>query len=354
MTAVDWDVAAKVAAKVAGEDPFASSYHYDSLAPDFEEFTAQAEQLVSECTGLVSSAGLARARVTDRAGWVDANLKSFERLLRPLLNTMVAGQRGPFTAVGRKIAGAEVGALLGWMSTRVLGQYDLLIIEDEAPEAQDIVYYVGPNVVALEKKYGFPPAEFRLWLALHEVTHRMQFTGVPWLREHWLGLVEESLGSMDPDPKALMEAIKRTAEEIKSGSNPLDDGGLAAVFASPEQRELLDRMSGLMSLLEGHGDVTMNRAGAADIPSAKRFATVLSNRRNSAGGVQKLIQKLLGLEAKLLQYSQGEDFIEAVENHGGIELSDRLWEDPSMLPVLAEIRKPELWLKRVDAAATVS
>ena len=94
---------------------------------------------------------------------------------------------GPLAPVAQKVAGAEVGALLGWMSTRVLGQYDLLVVEDESPEDQDIVYYVGPNVLALEKRFAFPPREFRLWLALHEVTHRAQFTGIPWLRTHYLG-----------------------------------------------------------------------------------------------------------------------------------------------------------------------
>ncbi len=158
--------------------------------------------------------------------------------------------------------------ILGWMSSRVLGQYDLLVVEDENPEDQDIVYYVGPNVLGLEKRFAFPPREFRHWLALHEVTHRAQFTGIPWMREHFLGLVQETVGSVDPDPKRFAEALGRLAADLRSGKNPLDDGGVMAVFASPEQRLVLDRVAGLMSLLEGHGDVTMDRAGADQIPSA--------------------------------------------------------------------------------------
>src|SRR5207302_5379346 len=126
-------------------------------------------------TGLRSLAGPARARVTDRRGWIRANLASFRRLLRPLTERL--GDRlgaGAMAPVARTVAGAEVGALLGWMSTRVLGQYDVLITETEHPEEQDLVYYVGPNVLGLEKRFGFPPREFRLWLALHEVTHRAQ------------------------------------------------------------------------------------------------------------------------------------------------------------------------------------
>src|SRR5690606_4937336 len=135
----------------------------------------------------------ARARVTDRRGWIQANVASFQRLLRPLTDKLAerVGGPTPVAALTRSIAAAEVGALLGWMSTRVLGQYDLLVIEDERPEDQDLVYYVGPNVLGLEKRFAFPPREFRLWLALHEVTHRAQFTGVPWLRQHFLGLVEQ-------------------------------------------------------------------------------------------------------------------------------------------------------------------
>ena len=177
---VDWELAERIAVRVSGREPFAESYHYASLLPDFEELTAEAEELVYRATGLRSLAGPARARVTDRAGWVRANLASFARLLRPLtdkLDERVGGSR--LAPIARRATGAELGLLLGWMSTRVLGQYDLLIVEEENPDDQDIVYYVGPNVLALEKRFAFPPREFRLWLALHEVTHRAQFTGVP-------------------------------------------------------------------------------------------------------------------------------------------------------------------------------
>src|SRR5206468_2275872 len=177
----------------------------------------------------------------------------------------------PVAAVTRRVTAVELGALLGWMSTRVLGQYDLLLVEDQNPEEQDLVYYVGPNVLAIEKRFGFPPREFRLWLALHEVTHRAQFTGVAWMREHFLSLVEGSLATVEPDPRRFLAAMRRAAEEVRAGRNPLDDGGLVALLASPEQHALLQKIQGLMSLLEGHGDITMNRAAADAIPSADRF-----------------------------------------------------------------------------------
>lgn len=351
-SAVDWALAERVAVRAAGTDHFSRSYHADSLASDFDELTARAEAQVAEATGLHSLAGPARARVDDRAAWIQANIASFQRLLRPVTHRLDEKVgTGILAPVARRAAGAEVGALLGWMSGRVLGQYDLLVIEDEDPEEQDLVHYVGPNILALEKKFAFPPREFRQWLALHEVTHRMQFTGVPWMREHFLGLVDEMVGAVDQDPSELLAAVARAAEEVRKGRNPLDEGGLAALFSTPAQKDLMEQIGGLMSLLEGHGDVTMDRAGADQIPNAVRFGQVLRQRRQQANPVIKLVQKLIGLEAKLKQYEQGERFIEAVEEVGGPDVIDRAWEDPTHLPTMSEIREPQAWLDRLGVVA---
>jgi coenzyme F420 biosynthesis associated uncharacterized protein len=349
--AVDWTFAEKVAVRAAGREPFAESYHVDSLQPDFDRLTSQAEELVAAETGLRSLTGPARARVTDRAGWIHANLSSFQRLLRPLLEKFDDKVSTSFAApITTRLAGAELGMVLGWMSGRVLGQYDLLVIEEEDPADQDLVYYVGPNVLALEKRYAFPPEEFRLWLALHEVTHRAQFTGVPWLREHFIGLVHETLGAVEPDPQRLFDAVNRVAEAIRSGRNPLADGGLVNLVAGPEQRAVLDKVSGMMSLLEGHGDVTMDRAGEGLVPGAERFGRVLRQRRESARGLNRLVQQLIGLEAKLSQYAEGEAFIGQVERAGGQRLLERAWEEPAHLPSLLEIREPHRWIERVGAS----
>jgi coenzyme F420 biosynthesis associated uncharacterized protein len=350
---VAWDLAERVAVRVAGREPFADSYHHDSLGPDFAELTAEAEEIVAIETGLRSLAGPARARVTDRAGWVRANLKAFRRMLSPVTEKLAERLEDDDVAakVTRTVAGVEVGSLLGWMSTRVLGQYDLLIVEEEGDAEQDFVYYVGPNVLALEKRYGFPPREFRLWLAIHEVTHRAQFTGVPWLRPHFLGLVNQTLGSVDPDPKRLMEAIRRAVGEVRAGRNPLDEGGLVALFATDEQLAVIQQIGGMMSLLEGHGDVTMDRAATERIPSAPRFSRVLKQRRANTSPVARVAQQLLGLEAKMNQYAQGEAFIEAVEEAGGRALLDVAWASPDHLPSLEEIREPRRWIERVPAPA---
>ena len=346
---VAWDVAERVAVRVARREPLAESYLYDSLDPDFAEFTTEAEDLVAAETGLRSLSGPARVRVTDRAGWIRANLKSFRRLLRPLTERL--GSRmgsGAVANAGRSVAGAEVGALLGWMSTRVLGQYDLLVIENEDADEQDIVYYVGPNVLSLEKRYAFPPREFRLWLALHEVTHRAQFTGVPWMRPHFLSLVDSSLAAFEPDPKRFIAALRRAVDAARAGHNPLDEGGLVSLLASAEQHAILQRIQGLMSLLEGHGDLVMDRASVGRVPSAGRFKSVLHQRRQAVGPV-RLLQKVIGLEAKLRQYQEGEEFLAAVES-SGVASIDLLWRGPEWLPTLPEIKQPELWLARVAEA----
>ncbi len=357
---VDWDLAQRVATKIATRNQSAPSYHYATLEPDFARFTAEAEELVAAETGLRSHSGNARAKVADRPMWIAANISSFQRLLRPVIEKLEAKgktKNSRLSGVTGRIGGAEVGILLGWMSSRVLGQYDLLIIEDEDPEDQDIVYYVGPNVMALERKHGFPPEEFRLWLALHEVTHRAQFTGVPWLREHFLGLVGQTLDAVDPDPKVLKDAVQRIIAGRKSGEDVLADGGLPGLLASPEQREILNQISGMMSLLEGHGDITMDRAGADRIPSADRFSRTLRARRNSAKGINRIFQKVIGMEAKLNQYQAGEQFITAVEAVGGPELVNRAWERAENLPSMDEIRTPQLWVDRLTeghSAAAVS
>ena len=268
---VDWDLAEQVAVRVAGREPFAESYHYASLQPDFDELTAEAEALVAEATGLRSLAGPARARVTDRAGWVHANVESFRRLLRPAhrqarrrrwrrRRSRPSAAPSPAPSSARCSAGCRPGCSASTTCSS---------IEDEDPDDQDIVYYVGPNVLALEKRFGFPPREFRLWLALHEVTHRAQFTGVPWMAGYFRGARRVD----DPERSTRAPAVCSTrcaARSTRSGPAATRSTRAASSPCSPRpsSRSTLQKVQGLMSLLEGHGDVTMDRAGAARIPSA--------------------------------------------------------------------------------------
>ena len=353
---ISWEAAERVATRIAGRQGWLPPGRLRVLEEDFAELTAEAEVLVTEETGLFSLAGPIRARVTDRPGWVVANVASFQRLLRPLAHKLEVAMAKPPPMLGplavrvpphlsRNLSGAQLGLLLGWMSTRVLGQYDQLLIEDEAPDDQDIVYYVGHNVIEIEDRYGFQPRQFRLWIALHEVTHRAQFTGVRWLRPHFLGLVHSLLDSVEPDPKRFVEALNRAAGQARDGLNPLDEGGLVALLASPEQRMALDGIGGLMSLLEGHGNVVMNRAAQKRVPQAQRFARTLNQRRERRGAA-KVVSSLVGLDAKLKQYEQGERFVNAVELAGGRELFELVWQGPEWLPALTEIREPSRWIER--------
>jgi coenzyme F420 biosynthesis associated uncharacterized protein len=353
---ISWDVARRVAAQVARRGSTVDRVAMQALQHDFDEFTELAEGLVGDATGLRSLAGPAHARVTDRAGWVSANLASFRRLIGPVAERLGTGNMPTLLApVARTATGAQVGLVLGWMSGRVLGQYDLLLAEEGADGGdaadEDVVYYVGPNVLALERRYGFPPREFRLWIALHEVTHRLQFTGVPWMRSHFLGLVERGLDIASADPAQLLSALRKAATEIRAGRNPLADGGLVGMLARDEQLQVLHEVQALMSLLEGHGDVTMDRAGEGLVPGAARFARVLRERRAEARGAARFLQQLIGLEAKMRQYAEGELFVEQVEKAGGRGLLERVWQSAAMLPTLEEIRAPDRWITRVGGAA---
>lgn len=348
---VDWDLAAKVAAGIAGRIAPPGAYDRAALEADLMEATAEAEELVAAETGLRSTTGPARARVVNREDWARANVATFRRLIGPVLGRLGGpkGMANPLAPVLGKVTAAELGGLLGWMSTRVLGQYDLLLSEDEDPDDQDLVYYVGPNIAALERRFDFPPKEFRLWIALHELTHRAQFTGVPWLRHHFVSQVDGIVGSLRVDPGHLMTVVRRSVEELRDGKNPLDEGGLAAMFATPEQRKTLESLGAMMSLLEGHGDVIMNRAAKGRVPSGDRFHSVLHARRASAGPAARVLQKLLGLEAKMRQYQAGERFIEGVEEIGGERAIDAAWKGPEYLPTKAEIADPAAWVARVSA-----
>jgi coenzyme F420 biosynthesis associated uncharacterized protein len=357
---VSWQLAERVAARLASRQPWVPPGRMRVLEEDFERFTAEAEQLVSKETGL-SAPGPARARVTDRPGWARANVASAQRLFRPLAAKLEqamskpAAALGPFTLrppaeLSRNLSGLQLGLLLGWLSTRVLGQYDQLLIEEEGAEDQDIVYYVGPNIVQLEDRHGFDPQQFRLWIALHEVTHRLQFTGVGWLRPYFLKLVSQLVEGTDPDPRRIFEALRAAVSQARSGVNPFDEGGLLALLATPEQRGTLERIGGLMSLLEGHGDIMMGRAGASRVPDAPYFARVLQERRR-LGSAAKALSVAVGLDAKLKQYEQGERFILAVEAAGGRDLLDLVWRGPEWLPTMAEIRDPSRWLARCAGAA---
>jgi len=239
--------------------------------------------------------------------------------------------------------------VLAWLSSKVLGQYDVLV-GDIPSSAEDVISYVGPNVVALEERHGFDPTQFRLWLALHETAHRAQFTGAPWVRDYFLGLVDQVLGAIPSSTASVLSGLTRAASEAVRGNNPLGEHGLVGLVASAEQLDALARLSALMSVLEGHGEVIMDVAARDLVPDAERFHATLRSRRAEPGAPSKVIGQLLGLDAKMRQYDEGERFVRAVRTAGGPGLVAELFDGPAQLPTLVELRAPEQWLARAGAA----
>lgn len=337
---VDWDRAERVALAICSRRPAPVGARDVHTAP-----VEEIERAIESVTGLTPAHGSATVHFVDRPQWIRANLASFRTMLAPLLDRWaerVGNSRSG--ALSRQVAGAEMGALLGWMSTRVLGQYDTLL---GRPPDDDAVYLLAPNLADIERRYGFDPSEFRTWVLLHELTHRAQFTGVPWMRDHFAGLVERSLGFADPDPTALADAIRSALRNRRDAAAHVRDGGVLGLLASPEQREVMASIGGLMSLLEGHGDVTMTRAAGDMVPNAKRFERILRERRRTTSPLTRTVLRLTGVEAKLNQYAAGTRFIEAVEHVGGPRAVDRCWQDVSQLPTLDEVRAPQQWLRRM-------
>ena len=216
---VDWARAEQVAIKVAGRSR-APDAHVEGWDPPI----GLIEQQIEDVTGLRSAAGTASADLIDRPTWIRANITSFRQLLDPVLSKL-ATQRptsgfaaGALNSWSQQVAGAQLGTMLGWMGGRVLGQYDLLVRGDAADAGADgAVYLVGPNLATLEQRFGFDPIEFRTWVLLHELTHRAQFTGVPWMRAYFTGLVDELLGAVDPRPRGAVGRAARCAHAARRG-----------------------------------------------------------------------------------------------------------------------------------------
>jgi coenzyme F420 biosynthesis associated uncharacterized protein len=350
---VDWGLAEQVGTRLARRTPH--GFELGTVQEQMDALAPLAESLVTDATGLRPN-GPAQIRVVDRPAWVAANISAFRRLLAPLLERWEA-RMGNLSGVTMDLAGrvaaVELGSVLGWMSSRVLGQYDLLVAE-QGDTGGDVVYLVGPNLVGLEQRFEFPEDQFRLWVLLHELTHRAQFTGVPWLASHFTALVHKALTLADPDLRQLRDAAWGMMRDRTEARRRLDEGGMLALMATPEQRATLAALGGMMALLEGHGDVTMNRAALGQVPLAPRFASVLKARRQAASPPLRLLRRLLGLETKLKQYEQGEEFIAAVEEAAGPRGIDVCWQSADRLPNLDEIREPQRWLDRVGLASATA
>jgi coenzyme F420 biosynthesis associated uncharacterized protein len=329
---------------MAGSYPLEGTYHaalFERQAPDL---VARAARLAAEETGL-PWVGDPKVRVVTRREWAEANIGAFVAMLRPVEEKLgEAGRSGLGRRLMHRLVGAEVGALVGMLSRRVLGQYEL-VLPAGVEGAGDTIMFVGANVLQLERQQEFRPDEFRFWVALHECTHRLQFTAVPWLRPYFLELVDAMVQQTEPEEGRMQRVAADLRQAAREGRPIVDESGLMGLFATPDQRRLIDRIQALMSLLEGHGHVVMDRIGSRELVSQQRMSRVLKARRKDPRMAAFL--RLTGLEMKMKQYEWGEAFIHTVERHAGFHAVDRVWEGPDRLPTLDEIKHPERWLERV-------
>jgi coenzyme F420 biosynthesis associated uncharacterized protein len=347
MSRIDWDTTTSVARRFSGSYPLAGTYHerrYEVMAPGL---VARASELVSYETGL-DLPGSPVVGVVSRDEWVATNIRAFTALLAPLRDAIEESSghppEGAGTGRGSRFLSAELGAVLGFLSRRVLGQYELVLPTGDG-EVGDSVFFVGANVLAMERQHEFRPSHFRFWVALHESAHRAQFTGVPWMRGYFLSLVDELVDSGAKEQGRMARIANDVIAARDRGESPIDETGLLGLLASHGQREVLDRVQALMSLLEGHGHVVMDRVGAVEIPDVDRMSRVLTARRNDPR--QAALMRLIGMEMKLKQYDLGASFIRGVESHASWDALAMAWESPEALPTLPEIEDPRAWLDRM-------
>lgn len=353
---IDWDFALTTASRMTRPGPEIASGEADEVVGELREGAARSEGPVREFTGLSAESASAPVLVVDRPGWVAANVSSFEVVLRPMLEKVQESARAKGQTPGRlgrtigaRVTGAEVGAALAFMSTKVLGQFDPFFTapgpEGGLPVGGRLLL-VAPNVVHVERELGVDTHDFRLWVCLHEETHRVQFTAVPWMRAHVQGLVDQLVDATDTDP----EGVSRSLSEASKAAGRFVRGervSLMDVLQNDRQREIIGQVTGVMSLLEGHADVVMDGVGPSVIPSVRQIRRRFDKRRQGGGLLDRLVRQVLGLDAKIRQYRDGAAFVRAVEKSVGREGFDAVWSSPDNLPSAEEIEKPDQWVARV-------
>ncbi|MGW2178542.1 zinc-dependent metalloprotease [Streptomyces sp. NPDC001732] len=365
---VDWNLAVATAIRLVRPGPEISREEAREVVAELRRHARASEEHVRSFTRMIPEGVEPEdtpVLVVDRAGWIKANVAGFRELLRPLLTKMQdrrAGTAGGAVlgAVGGKVTGVEVGMLLSFLASRVLGQYETFAPatrEFPASAGGGRLLLVAPNIVHVERELDVAPHDFRLWVALHEETHRTQFTGVPWLRDHLQGEIQSFLDETDIDPMTVLERLREAAQSLAGGrpeGEAGEDGGrsLVEIVQTPAQREILGRLTAVMSLLEGHADYVMDGVGPEVVSSVGEIREKFQQRRaRGASRLDQALRKLLGLDAKLRQYRDGERFVRAVVDEVGMDGFNRVWTSPNTLPTKAEIAKPADWIARVHRKA---
>jgi coenzyme F420 biosynthesis associated uncharacterized protein len=332
---VDWALAAATGARLAPSGPHDDREDVEAAVRQLRRASERAVQPVADVTGLDAPFEAHRSVVVGRKAWVASNVEQLRTATEPVADVLGGDGNRVVRAVGSRTTALQMGAVLAWLSSKVLGQY-------EAFGAQGRLLLVAPNIVHAERQLDVPPTDFRLWVCLHEETHRVQFGAVPWLSSYFTDEVHAYLRAVDPDAGS---AIGRVVAGLRRGTR--GSGGLIDLMQSEEQRAILDRLTALMSLLEGHADVVMDAVGPQVVPSVELIRERFDRRRQQAGTLDGALRRLLGLDAKLRQYVDGAAFVRAVVDRVGMQDFNAVWSSPETLPRPAEIGNPGEWIARV-------
>ncbi|MTE12291.1 zinc-dependent metalloprotease [Nocardia aurantiaca] len=335
---VDWNVAARTGAALVPAGPRTSRYSAEHAVAELAAASMRAEGPVREVSGLDDGSVVPDALIVDRPGWIRAAADSMAQLTG---SGVGPGEKGKFVG---KPAGLQAGAMLAFLSTAILGQYDPF----SGPDGTLLL--VAPNIMAVERALNVPPSDFRLWVCLHEVTHRVQFSSAPWIADYMRRNVKV-LGEAGDEP--LADMLARLVAAVKERRRGVEDpaggviGLLRATQAAP-QREALDRLLMLGTLLEGHADHVMDAVGPAVVPSVAQIRAAFDQRRKRpANPIQRLLRALLGMDAKVAQYVRGKAFVDEVVETVGMEHFNTVWTDAETLPRTDEIGEPRRWVARV-------
>ena len=341
---IDWDLAVRIGSRLAGDGPTISRSEASVVVEELRTGAEKSTPLVRQFTGLVAEARTAPILVVDRPGWIQANADGFATVIAPIVAKLQEkkGPPSPMTAaIGSRVTGAELGFMLGFLGNKVLGQFDPF---HEAEGAAGRLLLVAPNIVTVERELDVDIHDFRLWVCLHEETHRVQFTAVPWMRDHLQALMGEIVGSLETDAgRLLSEGLSRIGDLVSGKS----DGSLIDLVSSPEQKQVIDKITGVMSLLEGHADVVMDGVGPEVIPTVADIRAKFTQRRKGVGGLDKILRRLLGLDQKMAQYRDGAVFVRQTVETLGMDGFNAVFAEPANLPSKAEIHDPPAWIRRV-------
>lgn len=355
---INWDLAASTAARLTPAGPVLSAAEIGDAVDSLRRLADQSVEHVHEISGLEAARDLrdSTVLVVDRASWAKANTQSFSVMLKPAMQKMLENRRGTLSpaaaSVSGAITGSQLGAVLAFLSSKVLGQYDpfaALAEGSNAPSGGRLLL-VAPNIVSVERELNVTPEDFRLWVCLHEQTHRVQFAAAPWLREHMLQQIDDLSGHLLGNVDSLMERATAAARSLKDRTAPGNAPGRGAILdllQDPEEKAAISHLTAVMSLLEGHANVVMDAVDASIVPSVKTIRQRFNDRGKDRGVIEKFIRSLLGLDAKMRQYSDGARFVRAVVDVAGMEGFNRVWESADHLPTEPEIHDAKLWLERM-------